>query len=216
VSAQPSPPCGVSIGTARVTFIPDGSIHLPPVRMFGPDALELFETSRQLLDRDGFLVMSLGAVLVESAGSTILIDLGWGPSTLDLSALSGGADRGRIVGGGLLVGLARQGLTTDDIDMVVFSHLHADHVGWLMTEGPRGHRVTFRRAVHRLASAGWTYWSEQADKGLWGGPSAEQLALLGARLDPFEDGEALAKGVNVSLTPGHTPGHASFVVSSGS
>jgi glyoxylase-like metal-dependent hydrolase (beta-lactamase superfamily II) len=215
VTAQPSPACTLAVGAVRVTFIPDGSIHVPPVPMFAGGTPDLFDARPHLLDGDGYLVMSLGAVLVETARRRILIDLGWGPSTLDMSKLNAGTRRGRIIGGRLLDGLARQGLTTDDIDVVVFSHLHADHIGWLTTEGGPGHRLTFRRAAHRLSEPEWTYWSERAGEERWGGPSAVQLEALLTQLDPLEDGETLAEGLNVLLTPGHTPGHASFVVSSG-
>jgi glyoxylase-like metal-dependent hydrolase (beta-lactamase superfamily II) len=57
--------------------------------------------------------------------------------------------------------LARLGLGPADIDMVVvFSHLHADHIGWLATETPSGPRLTFPGAEHHLAEAEWAYWSD--------------------------------------------------------
>jgi glyoxylase-like metal-dependent hydrolase (beta-lactamase superfamily II) len=97
----------------------------------------------------------------------------------------------------------------------VFSHLHADHVGWLVTETSGGPRLTFPRAEHRLAEAEWRYWTDPTREWRWGWPTSVQLEMLGTRRSALEDGAVLAPGVNVMLTPGHTPGHASFVVSSG-
>jgi glyoxylase-like metal-dependent hydrolase (beta-lactamase superfamily II) len=204
----------MTIGEVRATFVPDGSIRLPPVPMFDGGTAELFAVNAHLLDGDGYLVMSLGSLLVESRGVRILVDLSWGPSTLDIASATAGTRRGRIVGGGLLDNLARLGVMPEDIDIVVFSHLHADHVGWLTTETPDGPVVTFRRAEHRLAEDEWTYWHGRAKDGTWGGPTPRQLDVLGPHMTTVQDGELLAPGVNVMLTPGHTPGHASLVISS--
>jgi glyoxylase-like metal-dependent hydrolase (beta-lactamase superfamily II) len=206
---------GLTLGGVRLAFVPDGSIRLPPVPLYDGGTSELFEASPHVLDAEGLLVMSLGSLLIESYGTRILVDLGWGPASADIPSRRPGGAQGRITGGHLLGNLACLGLRPEDIDMVVFSHLHADHVGWLVTETSSGPRLTFPRAEHRLAEAEWDYWTDPARGYRWGWPTPVQLELLGTRRSALEDGAVLAPGVNVMLTPGHTPGHASFVVSSG-
>ena len=58
--------------------------------------------------------------------------------------------------------------------------------------------------------------SGRSVRGAAGGPDPQpELAPLTARADAVADGAALAPGVNVVATPGHTPGHCSLVLSSG-
>lgn len=206
---------GLTVGGVRLSFVPDGSIRLPPVPLYEGGTPELFAANQHLLDADGLLVMSLGSLLIESGGTRILVDLAWGPSSRDVPSPRLGGRGGRITGGLLLDNLARLGVGPADIDMVVFSHLHADHVGWLAIDTPDGPRLTFPRAEHCLAEAEWRYWSDPARGYRWGWPTASQLELLRTRLSVLEDGAALAPGVSVMLTPGHTPGHASFVIAGG-
>jgi glyoxylase-like metal-dependent hydrolase (beta-lactamase superfamily II) len=215
MTAREAPCSGLTLGDVRLTFVPDGSIRLPPVPMYDGGTSELFDANPHVLDAEGLLVMSLGSLLIESHGTRILVDLGWGPASEDIQSRRPGGARGRITGGLLLGNLARLGLGPEDIDMVVFSHLHADHVGWLATKTPGGPQLTFPRAEHRLAEAEWRYWSDPARGYRWGWPTPVQLELLRTRRSALEDGAALARGVSVMLTPGHTPGHASFVISSG-
>jgi len=215
LAARPASASELTVGEVRLAFVPDGSICLPPVPLYDGGTRELFAANRQVLDADGLLVMSLGSLLIESHGTRILVDLGWGPSSQDIPPGPEGEPRGRITGGLLLSNLARLGLGPADIDLVVFSHLHADHVGWLATDTPGGPRLTFPRAEHRLAEAEWRYWSDPGRGYRWGWPTPAQLELLGTRRSVLEDGAVLAPGVSVRLTPGHTPGHASFVIASG-
>jgi glyoxylase-like metal-dependent hydrolase (beta-lactamase superfamily II) len=215
MAAREAPRSGLILGGVRLAFVPDGSIRLPPVPLYDGGTRELFEANRHVLDADGLLVMSLGSLLIESGGTRILVDLAWGPSSQDIPSARAGGRHGRISGGLLLSNLARLGLGPGDIDLVVFSHLHADHIGWLTTETPHGPRLTFPRAGHCIAEVEWRYWSDPARGYRWGWPTAAQLELLSTRLSVLEDGAALAPGVSVMLTPGHTPGHASFVISGG-
>lgn len=215
MTAREAPRSGLTLGDVRLEFVPDGSIRLPPLPVYDGGTSELFTASPHVLDAEGLLVMSLGSLLIESHGRRILVDLGWGPVRTDIPSRQPGGPRGRISGGLLLSNLARLGLGPEDIDLVVFSHLHADHVGWLATDTAGGPRLTFPRAEHRLAEAEWRYWSDPARGYRWGWPTAVQLELLGTRMSALDDGAVLAPGVSVMLTPGHTPGHASFVVSSG-
>jgi glyoxylase-like metal-dependent hydrolase (beta-lactamase superfamily II) len=215
MTAREAPCSELTLGDVRLAFVPDGSVRLPPLPLYDGGTSELFDASPHVLDAEGLLVMSLGSLLIESRGTRILVDLGWGPGSEDIPSRQPGGTRGRITGGLLLSNLARLGLGPEDIDMVVFSHLHADHVGWLATDMPRGPALTFPRAEHLLAEAEWRYWSAPGRGYRWGWPTPAQLELLGTRGSVLEDGAVLAPGVSVMLTPGHTPGHASFVISSG-
>ena len=202
---------GVRLGDIRLTYLPDGAIHSELESLYRnlPDT-EL-EGSRELLDDDDLLVMSVGAVLVEVGDRRALIDLGWGPSTLDIYEATQGERRGHVHGGALVASLGECGFGPDDIDTVVISHLHSDHIGWLLND----EKLTFSRASHLLAEAEWGFWHEPGRLDQLGSPSSDQSAILGSRLRFVDDGDTILPGVNAMLTAGHTPGHLSFVASSG-
>ena len=74
-------------------------------------------------------------------------------------------------------------------------------------------RVTFPKAVHRWTSAEQEYWS--------GDLPPQQIArrdifaAVAPQFDAADGGTSLAPGVDVVALPGHTPGHAGVVLSSG-
>jgi glyoxylase-like metal-dependent hydrolase (beta-lactamase superfamily II) len=203
----------LTVGDVRMTFVPDGSIHIAPDAFYSGDTAELFAANRHLQDEDGALVMSLGALLVEMAGRRVLVDLAWGPSSVGLDDVMGQRGAGRISGGALLDNLAALGVLPRDVDAVLLSHLHLDHVGWLAT--PAGADLVFDRAEYFLTEPEWEYWQAAHGSPRTGGPNAAQMELLGSRVTFLEDGASPAPGVTAMHTPGHTPGHCSFVVSSG-
>lgn len=96
---------------------------------------------------------------------------------------------------------------------MVYSHLHLDHVGWTA----QGGALTFPNARHLAGVGEWDFWHGEVDPLFASvGPDPEAvLAPLANRIEAATDGETIAPGVNVMATPGHTPGHTSIVVSSG-
>jgi len=81
--------------------------------------------------------MTFGSFLLQSGERNALIDLGWGPRTVDLAEMSGGLMEGDSIGGALIDNLAALGVTPTDIDTVLYSHLHPDHVGWVADAAAR-------------------------------------------------------------------------------
>jgi glyoxylase-like metal-dependent hydrolase (beta-lactamase superfamily II) len=159
-----------------------------------------------------------GAFLLRSPGATILVDTGFGMETGPFPP-----------GGGLLADLASHGVMPADIDLVVFSHLHPDHVG--QTFGPDGEPV-FEHAAYAVAEADWRHFTDPARAGElpWISPQPGRLASRRADGGAFElrllfpggaaaagtgAEEAIAPGVTALLAPGHTPGHTALVVRSG-
>jgi glyoxylase-like metal-dependent hydrolase (beta-lactamase superfamily II) len=214
VTARPAATSELTLGDdMRITFVADGSIHIPSAPMYENGTPEIFTDNPHLLDDEGFLLMSLGAVLVETAGQRVLVDLGIGPAEVDLAPLTGGP--GRMTGGDLLKNLARRGVQPEAIDLILFTHLHADHVGWLTTETPAGPALTFPRAGYFLVESEWSFWSDPSNVGRPGGPTQAQRDALEGRMSFLADGSSPVPGISPMFTPGHTPGHCSFVLSSG-
>ena len=72
--------------------------------------------------------------------------------------------------------------------------------------------LTFGRARHVLSRAEWDYWETRPDGG---GPTGADVAALAARVELVDGETTLVPGITIMPTPGHTPGHCSFLVSSG-
>ena len=108
----------------------------------------------------------------------------------------------------MLDSLAALGVAVEDVTDVVLTHLHYDHVGWATSKGA----VVFPQATYRCHIADWEHFVTGPDAS----PGAvKKLSPIADRLEPFEDGQTLAPGVDVRLAPGHTPGSSIVVVSSG-
>jgi glyoxylase-like metal-dependent hydrolase (beta-lactamase superfamily II) len=159
------------------------------------------------------LVEPVGALLLRTDSGWILIDTGCNPALIRdqplyerLHARNHGIVPILPEGGGdpLLDALAARGLGVSDISEVVLSHLHNDHAGGLRHFAGRV-PVTVQRT--------------ELEYGLAAHPFPEQHGMF--RID-FDDPEhdwvliegdvELRPGLRTVLTPGHTPGHQSFVV----
>lgn len=198
----------------RVTFLPDGfGLLEPDTFMPAPPGLD-WSNHRQYLDADGMVFASMGGFLVETYGVKVLVDLGLGSLRIEPGEVPG---LGAFEGGPFLQSLRGAGYGPEDIDKVVFTHLHFDHIGWTSRRlaGPRGTRwaLTFRNADHVCPRREWDYWY---GTDAWVGPRPEEhQALLADRIELAEDGETVAPGVTFLATPGHTPGHSAVVISDG-
>lgn len=184
------------IGDIEVIPLSDGIGKLPPQYFPNSD----WSGHQDLLGADGTMHVPIGCFLVRTAGRTVLVDAGLGP--LDLHWL---------VGGDLPQALAANGVEPGDVDVVVCTHLHIDHTGWLLDGGA----PYFPNATVRFGAGDWQRWVEEApaeDR------TRQAMLLLDQqqRLEPIDgDGVTIAPGITTRAAPGHTMGHQVLVVSSG-
>ena len=159
-------------------------------------------THSEILDLDGRLRLPIGCFLVRSGERLVLIDAGVGPVHDEM-----------FDGGGLLDALAGIGVGAGDLDLVVCSHLHLDHCGWLID---RHSQPVFPSATLAVGAGDWRYFVEDEAGFMRRSIRAGLLSLAEAgRVDLLEGDAELAPGLTVTAAPGHTPGHACVVLSSG-
>ncbi len=115
----------MQIGRVEIHLINDGAAWFDGGGAFGLVPRVVWE---KLLPPDEFnrVPMNLYCLLIHSQGKNILIDTGLGDKLTDKQRHIFGLDRAN---GGLVEALARVGVTTEAIDVVVNTHLHADHCG---------------------------------------------------------------------------------------
>jgi glyoxylase-like metal-dependent hydrolase (beta-lactamase superfamily II) len=210
--ARPAARTQIAIGDSTVTYLPDGYGWLNPAVFFPASAPDGWATHAEFLDERGWIPVSVGSFLIRTAGRVILVDLGLGEVDFAIP------DVASFHGGDLLDALAAEGLSAADVDTVLYTHLHHDHVGWTSNvapapNAPSGQHVTgltFANARHLASEAEWSYWSGTAE--LVGPDPAAVQQPLSKAITFVADGDDIAPGVRVLATPGHTPGHISLEI----
>ncbi|MEU7133687.1 MBL fold metallo-hydrolase [Streptomyces sp. NPDC046261] len=204
---RPSGIRSVRLGDVKVSYVPDGAVQL--TRGWLPDATDdIWAAHPEYLDDTGHLVASVGGLLVEHGDRALLIDAGFGPQAFPAEP---GNAHGAIHGGALLDNLAALGRSPREVEAVAFTHLHIDHLGWAWHPAPGGDRPAFDHAAYLVAEPEWTerHLTEEH------GTSPEIIAALAPRVRTVTDRQEIFPGVRVLLTPGHTAGHAAYVITGG-
>jgi glyoxylase-like metal-dependent hydrolase (beta-lactamase superfamily II) len=185
----------VQFGDIEILPVNDGEGKLPS------DYLPTLDWKKHasMLDADGNFPISLGCFLIKTAGRNILVDAGLGPVTFP-----------PFRGGDLPGNLAKAGVTPADVDMVIITHLHVDHIGWLVQNG----RPYFPKATVRFGEKDLDQFIRAENPDPFAKPMLDVLDPAG-RIETVAGDDTVAPGVNVMQTPGHTLGHISVVVSSG-
>lgn len=196
----------VAIGSVEIVSVTDGLMPAHPSFLFSgvPPAMYQAALGDGELTSDGSLPIKRGSFLVRSSGRTILVDTGIGDKDP------------RLPGGELLSNLAQLGVRPADIDVVVNTHLHFDHVGWNCLRRGDAFVPTFPNAEYWIARKEWDFWTDPAilDEE---GPHlrTDVLPLKDSPQLRLVDGEAaVTPELSLLPTPGHTPGHCSLAVTS--
>jgi glyoxylase-like metal-dependent hydrolase (beta-lactamase superfamily II) len=218
--AQPAPAARIGnaghyrfqIGEIAATVISDGNIGGPPT-VYASDApeVELEAVLRNAFLPTDFMTLNLNTLLLEIGGRRVLLEAGAGATM--------GPNGGR-----LFDHLRVLGLSADDIDVVVVSHTHPDHVGNLRTvEGGRA----FPRARLLAPRADWAFFVEGEPDLSYMPVSTEfrqrfaanirqSLQPVADGIELYDAGTELLPGLTTLPAAGHTPGMSAFLVHSGS
>ncbi len=202
-----------SIGDIAVTVLSDGFRIASPdgyIRNAGKD--ELAATLKAAGLPTDHMRNTYAPIVLATGGKRVLIDTGNGEAMFEQSK----GERGR-----LQHNLAAAGIDRDAIDLVVISHFHADHVNGLLTAD---NKAAFPNAEIKVPEAEWSFWMDDGEMSRASPGRMSELFhnnrrvfdALGRHVTRFAWDVEVAPGVTAVGTPGHSIGHTSFVVASGS
>ena len=193
----------ITLGNVEIIALVDMPMELPWEIIFGSVPLSEFEAYRELYPKSfgsGRFATQCGAYVLRSQGQTVLCDTGIGPGPIRF--LGGACGR-------LLDDMRDKGVQPADVDIVVFTHLHGDHVGWTLSPEQT---PNFPNARFLVPQADWDYFGKMLETN----QQMRQVLLLEQLgvLDLFSGERAVTEEITTYPTPGHTPGHTSLLVSS--
>jgi len=195
------------LGTIEVTVVSDGTLVFPAETLWGDRA----EGARGLLTStfqpSSPVGLQINTILVNTGNKLVLIDAGCG------------VDKFQKTTGGLLGNLAAAGYAPGDIDMILLTHAHFDHL-WGISDHENA-SLLFPSAEFVASETEVAFWSapEWANRlppALKPEVTRANLKLASPRLRLIKAGAEVAPGVTTIDTAGHTPGHMSVHLSSGS
>lgn len=156
------------------------------------------------LDADGRVVLCFQSYVVQTPHHTILVDscIGNDKDRSNRAMWDKKTDRQ------WMEGLAAAGITVADIDFVLCTHLHADHVGW-NTKLEDGRWVpTFPNARYLFSETELAFWTERTRQSPIAAIEDSVLPIVAAnRADLVTSSHALGDHVRLLPTPGHTIDH---------
>jgi len=197
------------IGDLEVLVVSDGSARALSTMYFQGTTAEQWEPHKRWLDHEGNVEFPFSCFLVRSGGRNVLIDTGLGP--INMMGFTGGS---------LLSELASVNIKPEQIDTVFITHLHVDHCGTVAHVEGESARPAFPNATYRWTSDEQKHWKGSVMDSAFMTPDQKayingMFAAIDGHFKPADDGLPIAPGVSVIACPGHTPGHAGIVLSSG-
>jgi glyoxylase-like metal-dependent hydrolase (beta-lactamase superfamily II) len=183
-----------TLGNYKCLVVSDGTLIVPP------PASEKSQSSGGVLPGEEMEVLSL---VIDTGKQKILIDTGCGEKFQ-------GTDTGKLVNN-----LNAVGINCQDIDIIVFTHGHLDHVAGTFDKSGK---AVFPNARYFVTKKEWQCWVDRKER------KELQMMFISARQDLLpipqqfqllNEGDEVIPGIQLTSAPGHTPGSTIIRVSSG-
>jgi glyoxylase-like metal-dependent hydrolase (beta-lactamase superfamily II) len=203
------------VGSFECTSINDGarSFPIPDGWVTNVPKDKALAAAKAAYMPDGMVTVPFNPQLINTGSKLILIDCGTGVGSFN-------ATKGQI--GRTLQTIQAAGVDQKNVDVVVMSHLHPDHTNGIRL--PDG-GMAFPNAEIMVPTKDWEFWMS-ADNAA----KAETNKMMKDYFDnvrkvyngiedkvtKYEGGKEIVPGITSVSTPGHTPGHTSFIVASNS
>ena len=199
------------LGNLDLAILTDGTYYQDAGAVFGIVPRVMWERLGVELNERYQMPLGLNSLLLRSQGKTVLIETGVGDKERPLQQTR------RDASGSLLDELRALGVAPEDVDVVINTHLHADHCGWNTRKDDAGAYVpTFPRATYLIQRAEWdaAIAPNERTRATYLAENVRPLEDAG-RLDLVDGERRVTDEITIVPTPGHSHGHASVVLASG-
>ena len=195
----------LTIGNVEITSLSDGILEFDLCNFFPDIPGDDWKGQESHLSASHGVLFNLACFLIKSDGHIIAVDTGLGPKQTPETPW-----------GELLDDMKAHNLQPGDIDMVVMTHAHRDHVGWNLISQDGKYTPTFPNAQYYVSATDWAACHApaliqdrfpNAPECVW---PLEDLGILNL----MEPDQQLTSEISTLATPGHTPGHMSLMISS--
>ncbi len=214
----------ITLGDVAVTRVEEMHGPIMPPKIFFPTMPEsAWQDHRDMLvpdhlDESGEMVkVATQAWLLRSGGATIVVDTGVG-NDKERPAV----EAWDHLGLDFLGSLAAAGVAPGDVDIVVNTHLHVDHVGWNTVLRDGDWVPTFPNATYLMPRADFEFWNPAHNSGIAGGVNEnvfeDSIAPVHAagQVQLWEGSHVIDRALRLEAAPGHTPGSSVLKLVSGS
>ncbi len=199
----------LTLGDFELTAISDGIYHLDGGAFFGVVPKVMWER-RVKADEKNLVPSGLNSVVVRTGEKTVLIETGIGNKLPDRMV--------KIYGqpAKLLDNLSAAGISPEDIDIVINTHLHFDHSGWNTVRQGDQIVATFPNARYYVQEGEWQHARRQHER--------DAVSYISDNYDPLiangqmhllKGDQEIAPGISVQLFPGHTQNMQAVIIKSG-
>jgi glyoxylase-like metal-dependent hydrolase (beta-lactamase superfamily II) len=199
------------LGNLDLAILTDGTYYQDAGAVFGIVPRVMWERLGIELNERYQMPLGLNSLLLRSQGKTVLIETGVGDKDRPLQQTRRGE------AGSLLDELHALGVAPEDVDVVINTHLHADHCGWNTRKAADGsYAPTFPRATYLIQRTEWDAAIAPNERTRATYLAENMLPLADAgRLDLVDGERRVTDEITIVPTPGHSNGHASVVLASG-
>ncbi|MCW5672552.1 MAG: MBL fold metallo-hydrolase [Hydrogenophaga sp.] len=194
------------LGDFEITALSDGTVDLPVDKLLTNTQPGKVTSALKQSFLKAPVETSVNAYLINTGSQLVLVDAG--------AAGLFGPTLGKLIGN-----LKAAGYQPEQVDAVIITHMHPDHVGGLMA----GEQRAFPNATVHADQHDADFWLSQAQmekapadaKGFFQGAMASLNPYSSAgKFKPFNGNTELVPGIRAQASPGHTPGHSTYVVES--
>ncbi|PKB71100.1 MAG: hypothetical protein BZY87_07170 [SAR202 cluster bacterium Io17-Chloro-G6] len=195
----------LTIGNVEITSLSDGLLEFDLCNFFPDIPEDDWKGQEAHLSATQGVSFNLACFLIKSDGQTIAVDTGLGPK-----------ETPETPWGELLNDFKAHGFRPEDVDMVVMTHAHRDHIGWNLLSQDGKYTPTFPNAKYLVSAKDWEACHNpdlietrfpNAPECVW---PLEDLGVL----ELMEEDHRITGEISALATPGHTPGHMSLAISS--
>jgi glyoxylase-like metal-dependent hydrolase (beta-lactamase superfamily II) len=199
----------MTLGDFELSIVSDGTYPLDGGAFFGV-VPKLMWSRKVVPDEKNFIMAGLNSLLIRTGNQNVLVETGIG-SKLPEKMIKVYGQPAK-----LLDNLAAAGISPEEIDVVINTHLHFDHCGWnTMRHGDRV-VATFPKAKYYVQEGEWQHAQEQHIRDAISYLSDNYNPLLASgQMELLRGDREIVPGISVRVFPGHTLHMQAVMVASG-